>query len=137
MTGRVLVDSSAFVALYNTVDSCHEQAKNISHLLVQESKTLATSYEVILETATVLRRKVGLATAKKFLTRVRDGSFLILTVDDDIRLNAVKLFLYHQTPNDLSLFDCLYVSLIKTYEIEGIFSFDRHFKKLGVKLLSA
>lgn len=137
MANRVFVETSALVALYNSEDSCHEQAVNISRGLVRESKTLLTSYEVILETATVLRRKVGFVTAKKFLARIKNGSFLILAVDDNTRLRAESLFLFHQTPKDLSLFDCLYASLTKVYEIDEVFSFDNHFKKLGIKLLSA
>lgn len=136
MANRLFVETSAFVALYNSEDFCHEQAKSISRILVRENKTLATSYEVILETATVLRRKVDFVTAKKFLARMKSGGFLILTVDDSIRLRAESLFLFHQTPKDLSLFDCLYTSLTKVYEIDEIFSFDNHFKKLGVKQLS-
>lgn len=137
MTDKVFIDASAFVALYNDDDSCHNQAKNILQSLSKKDVILTTSYEAVLETATVLRRKSGLPAAADFLDQIRTGAFFLLVVDESIRSRAEEIFLTHKRPKDLGLFDCLYFSLMENYGIPEAFSFDHHFKKLGVKLLSA
>lgn len=137
MTYKVFIDASAFVALYNNDDSCHDQAKNILQSLLKKEVILMTAYEVVLETATVLRRKSGLPAAVDFLNQIRTGAFFLLNVDERVRSRAEEIFLTIKRPKDLGLFDCLYFSLMENYEIANAFSFDAHYKRFGIKLLSA
>ena len=133
---KVFVDASAFIALYNLNDSCHNKAVLISRELAGKEVTLAVAYEVILETATVLRRKIGLTAATDFLRHIQSGIFFILSADEAIRCRAEDIFLKRKKPKDLGLFDCLYFSLMETYEIRHAFSFDSHFTKYGIECLS-
>ena len=133
---KVFVDASAFIALYNRNDSCHGKAVLISRELAEKEVTLAVAYEVVLETATVLRRKIGLRAAADFLHHIQSGVFLILSVDEAVRRRAEDIFLKRKKPKDLGLFDCLYFSLMETYEIHHAFSFDSHFTKSGINCLN-
>ena len=70
-----------------------------------------------------------------FLGEISSSNFPeILELADHIRNVSLDIF-YALTSKNISIIDCQIVALCRAYSIKTIFSFDKHFRKLGLKLL--
>lgn len=129
---KVFVDTNVFVAIRDTKDSTHNQAVKIYEELKSNKVKFFTSSDIIGETLTVLAKKLGKATAKEFL-----DNFSVLTkeifIDKYLHQETRELFQRVKSKN-ISFIDFSSVVAMKRNKIKSIFSFDKDFKKLGVKL---
>jgi|ETNmetMinimDraft_11_1059920.scaffolds.fasta_scaffold183199_2 predicted nucleic acid-binding protein len=133
--GKIYVDSSAFIGLYSRDDVHKPKADDKSKFLQEEHIPIVTSYGVLDETATVLSQRVSKAVACSFLEEVlaEDGPEL-LELSSRIRDEAYGIFKQVGSKN-ISVVDCQIVALCGAHNIKTIFSFDKHFTKLGLTLL--
>lgn len=96
---------------------------------------LVTSTDVLGETLTVISRKLGKSMAREFYDSFVLGSAMkILLVGDMVQSEAINLF-FRARSKKVSYIDCSSVVMMKQNKIELAFTFDRHFKQLGVKLV--
>lgn len=130
---RIFVDSCVFVSLYNNNDPLHKKAKE----LVQKTKgtQVVTSVHVVSEVVTVLSMKISKDTARRFI--VDTSSINLINTDKDDFYDAVEIFDSTKTKN-ISFTDCLSIAVCKNkgYKIDTLFTFDKHFKNKGIKILS-
>lgn len=131
----VFVDASAFYALINKNDIFHNEALLITGILSKNNELLITSNYTLAETYTVLRSKMGFNTALKFVSEIKKDLIRIIWVDEIIHNRGLEIFLEKKEPKDLSFFDCVDFALIENTGIEKAFSFDRHFKTLGIPVI--
>lgn len=131
----VFVDASAFYALLNKKDRLHQEALSISQALAKTNQTLITSNYTLAEAYTVIRSKLGFQTAAAFVAEIRRGGIQVAWIDNKIHNRGLEIFLEKEEPKDLSFFDCVDLALMESLGIEKAFSFDRHFKALGISLL--
>lgn len=130
---KVFVDTNVFVALRDENDSTHKRAKRLLLKLNSEEATLFTSSDVIGETLTVLSKKLGKSHAVEFARKV--GVMVEeIFITEVIHQKARELFLRAGSKN-ISFIDCSSVIAMKSAKIPVAFTFDQHFKTLGVKLL--
>lgn len=129
---KILVDADALVAIAKEDDTNHDKAIKIARLLAKE--TLFLSPITIPEAATVLSYRVSHVDAKNFLQEVRKRNLIELTLDFDTQQKADEIFL-SQSKKGISWFDCLNVAYVKINGLEGIFSFDKFYKKIGIKTI--
>jgi predicted nucleic acid-binding protein len=80
----------------------------------------------------VLSYKVSHTAAKNFLKKSR-GLFVELPLNEEVITLADKIFL-SQNKKGTSWIDCLNIAFIKYYYLDGILSFDKFYKKLGVEI---
>ncbi len=83
------------------------------------------------EVLTVLSMKLGIKIANncgEFLKKLN-----IIFVDENITQKAREVF-KKRTSKNLSFFDCTSFAVVKEFNIDQVFSFDRDFKKLGAKI---
>jgi predicted nucleic acid-binding protein len=131
----VFVDASAFYALLNKKDKLHQEALSISKALAKAKEVLITSNYTLAEAYTVIRSKLGFSTASTFVAEIKKGGIQVAWIDSQIHNRGVEIFLGKEEPKDLSFFDCVDLALMEALGIEKAFSFDRHFKTLGIPLL--
>lgn len=129
---KILVDADALVAIAKQDDSNHERAIKIARSLAKE--TLFLSPTTIPEAATVLSYRVSHADAKRFLQEVRKRNLIELSLDFETQQKADEIFLSQKTKG-ISWFDCLNAAYVKLNEFEGIFSFDKFYKKIKIKMI--
>jgi predicted nucleic acid-binding protein len=132
----VFVDASAFYALLNKKDKLHREALSISKALAKTKEVLITSNYTLAEAYTVIRSKLGFPTASAFIAEIQKGGIQVAWIDSQIHNRGLEIFLETKEPKDLSFFDCVDLALMETLGIEKAFSFDRHFKALGIPLCS-
>ncbi|MCL4386618.1 MAG: PIN domain-containing protein [Actinobacteria bacterium] len=133
----VFIDASAFYALLNKNDNFHNEAIIISSILSKNNEHLITSNYTLAETYTVLRSKMGYDIASKFANEIKKNLIEIIWVDEIIHNRGLEVFLEKKEPEDLSFFDCIDFALMESAGIEKAFSFDRHFKILGITLVES
>lgn len=131
---KVFVDTNVFVALRDENDSTHKKAIKILDKLHREKALLYTSSDIIAESLTVLSRKLGGDHAAEFLREIKKGIPKEIFIDINLHSEARNLFTKVK-PKNISFIDCSSVVAMKTNKIETIFTFDKHFKSLGVELL--
>ena len=133
----VFIDASAFYALLNKSDRFHKEALLISKTLAKIKEVLITSNYTLAETYTVVRSKLGYKTASAFIAEIQKGEIQVIWIDEETNNRGLEIFLEKKEPKDLSFFDCIDLALMERFGIEKAFSFDRHFKVLGIPLLKA
>lgn len=131
---KIFVDSSALVALYNHNDPSYHKAQEISNNLIKNDAVLYLAYPNVLETATIIRKKVGIVPALHFLKELKNGELILLEENNEIKEKAEEIFIKSKI-RDLSLFDCLDFALMEFYELDAAFTFDKHYKQMGLKTL--
>ena len=133
---RIFIDSNFFIALSKEDDSTHQKAQNaLKNSQNERNIIFYTSYYVIDEVITVLSQHLSKKEAIEFLSSIDDAGFpIILEVDKDTRVKAYKFFKKTQDKN-IGMIDCYSAILMKANKIKKCFTFDKHFKKLGFKIL--
>jgi uncharacterized protein len=129
------VDTSAFIALYNTRDQHHQEAVRISEKL--DGYTFYISDAILTETHTILRYRIGFHAARHFLLQaLNDDDFVLLPVDQNIRKKTFEI-LTTFSDHKISFCDALTAALMKANDMTEIFAFDSHFEVMGVNRLYA
>ncbi|MBI4067245.1 type II toxin-antitoxin system VapC family toxin [Candidatus Gottesmanbacteria bacterium] len=129
---KVFIDSGAWLALEITADIYHEKARKQVEILKKQRALLFTNSFILSETYTRLIYDVNLNAARKFHQSILEGTehnLTILEVDQVVRENAWKeLFRYFDHP--LSFTDATIVAQFKAYNLDEIFTFDKHFRDI-------
>jgi len=127
---KILVDADALVAIAKETDSNHKKALVTSQKI--RTATIYTTPFTIPEAATVLSHKASQFEAKNFLKNVRERILSEIQLNPGLVQTADEIFLSQKTKGT-SWIDCLNVAVVKTEELDGIFSFDKFYKKLKIK----
>lgn len=130
---RIFVDTSAFYAIWDAGDSSHDSAIKILLGLLDEDQIL-TSSEIISETLTLISMRIGKASATKFYNEILFGIETIV-LDFETYNESIDLFKIIKSKN-VSFVDCTSFVICKKNKIDFAFSFDVHFKKQGIKILT-
>jgi len=128
---NLLIDADAIFALMVRNDTNHRKAVS----LINKNKKVVISIlnTTIAEIATVLFRKVSHQAALKFLTDVKNGDFIIITVEDKL-MDKATVYFEKQKTKTVTFFDCLNMAAMEIFNFEAIFSFDKGYAKNGFKL---
>ncbi|MFH0755327.1 MAG: PIN domain-containing protein [bacterium] len=127
---QILIDADFLIALIKKDDKNH--LKSIKKLEDFKDVSVFITPFTIPETATVLSYKVSHQSAKDFLKESRK-KFTKLSSNDQIINMADEIFLA-QNKKGTSWIDCLNVATIKFYDLNGIFSYDKFYSKVGIKI---
>ena len=127
---KILVDADALVAIAKETDSNHKKALVTSQKI--RAATIYTTPFTIPEAATVLSHKASQFEAKNFLKNARERILSEIQLSPGLIQATDEIFLSQKTKGT-SWIDCLNVAVVKTEKLDGIFSFDKFYKKLKIK----
>lgn len=134
MALRVLLDTSALLALVNPEDDHHVKAVEIHRSLIHKKAALVLPNFLLAESHTIINRRLGPREAREFLnSALRDFEIERVTLEDEWAAHALLQEVSRQ--KDLSYFDAVAASMAERLGMEEIFTFDRHFSLLGLKPL--
>ncbi len=132
----ILLDADGLVALMNSKHVNHEKAIQARKILLSRGTTWYISRYVVSEVATILSMRVSHKAAVRFLDDLKHSSEVhVIDTNDDLEEETQKIFL-EQVSKNISYVDCHNVALIRRYKLDGIFSFDEHYRKNGVVLVT-
>jgi len=136
---KIFIDTSAYIAYYNVRDKNHGAARSFIERITGEEfgpVMFYTSDYVFDEVVTVIYRLTG----NKDLA-VKVGEYIlrsrvtrIINVDEGIFSDAWKLFTRYGDKG-WSFTDCVSFTIMSRFNIRSAFTFDRHFKQAGFKML--
>ena len=125
----VFVDTSAFLAILNAADECHQTAAKAWEGFVRDGTELVTSNYVLVETTALLQRRHGLPGVRAFA----DGLMTVVRTEwitpeqHQIALAGVMAGGRHGP----SLVDGTSFALIRMLDIPSVLAFDEHFTERG------
>jgi predicted nucleic acid-binding protein len=132
---RVLVDTSALLAVLNADDAHHAEAQEVWQTLLSSDASLLCTNYVLLETFALVQHRLGIEALSIFQGDVVP---VLRTewVDAAVHATAVAALLTARR-RKLSLVDCVSFEIGRRLGVEAAFTFDRHFAEQGFQCLPA
>ena len=130
---NIFADTSGFFALLVKNDYMYFKARENFNYFAEKNVQLVTSSFVLVETAALLQRRIGMAPVHDFNTKILP-LLEIIWVDDKWYARAMQRLLIQNNRN-VSLVDCLSFEIMDSLEIECAFAFDKHFEENGFTML--
>jgi uncharacterized protein len=125
------VDTSAFLALADRGDGQHARAKSFLRASRRAEDRFVTSSDVFDETVTIVRRRVGHATAVRVGSELQSSRWCqLIEVGEELRREAWDLFVRYDDKL-FSLTDCTSFATMRKLGIAGAFTFDDDFVAAG------
>lgn len=134
-TRTVFADTSFFYSMLDRRDRNHSRADALSRQMQERSIALVTTWEVIVETVTLLRYRYSYLGAQTFVRRVLPALDLVY-LDENERRRALILFGRVSRERKISL--CDVISAVVVNDRLGsipCLAFDDDFRSLGLTVL--
>ncbi|HVT17733.1 MAG TPA: PIN domain-containing protein [Thermoanaerobaculia bacterium] len=125
----VLADTGPLYALVDRHDQLHVRARTEASRLARQKWTLVAAFPTVLESHSLILRRLGIPAARKWLDEVLTGIGLLNPVDEDYLAAAKRIRSYADQP--ITLFDGLVAVIAGQLEIP-VWTFDHHFAVMGV-----
>jgi len=135
LPGRVFCDTSFFYACLDSRDINHDHASEIV-ADAAEGTTLFTTWDIISETAMLLRYRRHYPAAVLFLDEVKPG-LRIVAYGDRVREDAEQIFKHYGRDHRLSFCDALSFVVVTTLlDHMPCLAFDEDFRGLGLTVIT-
>ncbi|MCP4622133.1 MAG: PIN domain-containing protein [bacterium] len=128
----IFADTSGLFALLVKNDVMHVRAKLNFAYFAEHRVQLLTSSFVLVETAALLQRRVGLETVHDFQSKIMPLLEMIWVSGDWYTRAIQRLFALNN--RNISLVDCLSFEIMESREITQAFTFDQHFPENGFNI---
>ncbi|MBI5213142.1 MAG: type II toxin-antitoxin system VapC family toxin [Nitrospirae bacterium] len=131
---KLFVDTSAWFALHDSKDQNHKEAVLKSLEIKKRKVELVTSEYIMDESITLIRHKVSHKASVVFGESLLFSNIVtIMDVSQDDRLKAWELFKKYEDKS-FSFTDCTSFVLMKNSDLRKAFTFDEHFKQIGIDI---
>jgi uncharacterized protein len=128
----VFVDTSAIFAHFDAMDANHEVAVGLWEGLIGGRTELITSNYVLVETATLLQRRLGIPWVEAMESYLIP-ELTVVWVQPELHQRAMSALL-SANRRELSLVDCVSFEIMRSRGVVHAFAFDRHFAERGYDL---
>ena len=131
----VFADTSFFYAALDRRDRNHGRAERLSRQIQEQGIELVTSWEVVVETVTLLRYRYSYLGAQAFVRRVLPALRLVY-LDETDRRKALGLFSRVSRDRRVSLCDAISAVVVKDrLGAISCLAFDDDFRGLGLTVI--
>ena len=133
---RVFCDTSFFYACLDPSDVNHFRAGQLIEESVASGSHFMTTWDIVSETATLLRYRHSFAAAWTFLSEVKP-TLRLVHCGDGTRAEAEEVFRIYGKDNRLSFCDAVsFVAVTSLLDNLPCLAFDRDFRRLGLTVLA-
>jgi len=130
----IIVDSDALIALVNLDDALAGDAMRIVEQVRNMKATLVYPATTIAETVTTFQRKLKRPDlARALVASVKANQLIIEPIDGDMLAQAAQLYDPQGSKQD-TFFDAIVAAVAQKLHATAVFSFDKWYEKVGVKL---
>ena len=130
----IFLDTSGVFALADRDDAMHDEALRMLEAARSAGGAIVTHSYVLVESAALLQRRLGLATALAFLEEAQQ--FHIVWVSGETHAEAVSHLRRHGK-SKLSLVDAVSFVIMRAEGINDYIGFDAHFEDAGLRRYTA
>jgi predicted nucleic acid-binding protein len=131
MRRGVLADTGPLYAAVDVDDQNHASAQEDLERLQREGLAILVAFPILLESYSLVMRRVGLSTAHRWLRQVLDGAGLINPMQEDYLDAGTRVRAYPDQP--LTLFDAVLAALSTRLEAP-VWTYDYHFDLMRVQV---
>lgn len=133
---HVFGDTSFFFACLEPLDASHQRAREMARRVADGRWVVHTTWDVVSETATLLRYRSSFATAVSFLSDVKP-TLRMVEYGSRVRVEAEEIFRQYGRKRRLSLCDAVSFVVITTL-LDGppCLTFDDDFRALGLTIVT-
>jgi predicted nucleic acid-binding protein len=135
MARELFIDASAWVALTETDDKHHEEAKKAYTRALQDFQKFVTTNLVIAESHAILRRDLGHAASIQFLGGIETSLRIVYVFSGDELEMQAKEILRKYKDQDFSYADAVSFAVMKQRGIKEVFTYDQHFRAMGFQMV--
>jgi predicted nucleic acid-binding protein len=137
LPARVFCDTSFFHACLDSSDAHHPEAGDVVRQATSARVGLWTTWDVVSETATLLRYRVSYASALSFVDELRPRLHVV-EYGVEVRGAAIEVFRRYGRDHRLSFCDAISFVVVTTLlERMPCLAFDEDFRRLGLTVLPA
>ncbi|MBI4373512.1 MAG: type II toxin-antitoxin system VapC family toxin [Deltaproteobacteria bacterium] len=131
----VFADTSYYYACLDSRDRHHARTRELNLLISQQGLALVSSWEIVVETVTLLRNRHSFSAATIFIRHLLPH-IEVIYLDEKSRARAIHLFEKFSRDKRLSLCDVISYLLV-TEHLKGIpcLAFDDDFRQLGLNVM--
>lgn len=130
---RVLIDSSAFLALLSENDANHNLAVQTYERLVDREQELWTTSSTLVRVAGLIRERFGIEGLRMFNDSI-EGIIRVFWIDGATYQDALGLISSQFSGNDLGLEESLTFVVAKHLQAY-VFTFKSYFSELGIPIV--
>jgi uncharacterized protein len=127
----VIADTGPLYAAYDPSDRYHNQALSEVQRLGVENWVTIVPYPVLLETHSLILKRLGTLVGLRFIQEMLTGAELIHPTSADYRLAAVTL--QHFADQSITLFDATSAALSQRLNL-SVWTYDFHFDVMGIEV---
>jgi predicted nucleic acid-binding protein len=131
LRGIVLADTGPLYAARDRSDTYHGRAHDELARLRAQNLKVVVPYPILLESYSLVMRKLGNREAHALLAEVTNTSFLTNAMEEDYQDAAVTILPYRN--QDLTLFDTVLAAMSDRLEAP-VWTFDHHFDVMSVRV---
>lgn len=131
----VFIDTAGWMACADAADPAHARACAARDAALQNGQTLVTSDSVADETLTLIRFRLGLASAETWWQQVDGSPRLRWERIDSERFDKARDLFFQYRDKDFSLTDCTSFVVMRELRLTHALTTDRHFRQMGFQLL--
>ncbi len=125
----IFLDTSGFIAVLNSLEIGHATACRLWEEWNSQVIPLCTSNYIVLETSTVVQRRLGLQAFNVFHSYLL-APVQVVWISEAFHEIAVRdLIMFNR--RQLSLVDCTSFTLMRSLGLRHVFTFDAHFAEQG------
>lgn len=132
---RIMIDTWAWLALYNPNDQFHEAAVNVNNALLDEGHIFVTTNGILAETYTNLSRwasrRIAIEFGRQIQAIARTNALDIVHTTEADEDAAWIIFEKYDDIAKLSYTDCVTVAIMQRLTLTDIFTGDNHFAMFG------
>ena len=135
LPSRLFCDTSFFYACLDPNDSNHNRAEELTADAAASSVTFVTTWDIISETVTLLRYRLGYQPALRFLEEIKPH-LMVVDYGPHTRHEAERIFRQRGRRRRLSFCDAIsYTTVTKILDHMPCLAFDRDFRALGLTVI--
>jgi predicted nucleic acid-binding protein len=125
----VLADTGPLYALVDHDDGLHRRARREANRLAEAGRTLVVPFPTVCESHSLVMRRLGIETARRWLDELMSGAGFLNPHRDDYLAAVNRIRAYRD--QTITLYDGLLAVLADQLKFP-VWTFDHHFDAMGV-----
>ncbi|HZU12658.1 MAG TPA: PIN domain-containing protein [Chloroflexota bacterium] len=132
---RVLLDSSAYLAVLDRDDQHHDEAVRVLRALAREQTLQFTTNVILIEAHALVLSRLGIQHGQAFLRDMERSATTVVRARaaDEVRARHI---IYQYDDKAFSMTDAISFAVMERLHITRAFTFDRHFAQYGFTVLT-
>jgi hypothetical protein len=133
----LFVDTAGWMACADSADPAHSRSAAARDAALEAGQALLTTDFIVDETLTLIRLRLGIASADRWWKQVDASSRLRWERIDSARFDKARQLFFQYRDKDFSFTACTSFALMRELRLTHALTTDRHFRQMGFEVVPA